>query len=84
VLMLVSAIQTSASAISYSLAVRLLQSLWQAITGPGFGPQTTAGTYTVVATNNLHHAPKHYDRSATIMLIRLPTAYTVTAVQLLP
>ncbi len=43
-----------------------------------FGPQTTAGTYTVVATNTTTGCTENMSSSATVVVNPLPTAYTVT------
>ncbi|MFI5196272.1 MAG: Ig-like domain-containing protein, partial [Chitinophagales bacterium] len=52
-----------------------------AVAGTGstidFGPQTTAATYTVLATNAISGCTKVMNGSATVIILPLPTAYTV-------
>ena len=43
-----------------------------------FGAQTAAGTYTVVATDTLTHCTNNMTGSATVTILPLPVAYTLT------
>ena len=75
-------LNTSVTGVSYQLYIGGTTPVGLPVAGTGsainFGLQTTAGTYTVIATNTVTGCQNNMTGSATIVVNPTPSAYTVT------